>query len=189
MARVRADFSEAAEKGDFSPRHVKEGEYLAKITAAEVSESKAGNKQIIFTFVSPQIRGATYPYYVPLDGKGAWKLRALLEAVGMSTGGKKAVNFDTDRLIGKECGIELLDDEYEGRMKSKIQTTFSKSEIVDEDASDGDVADEDDDYDEEPEEKQPTRKRTPAKKTAAARRKPAPVEEDDEDDDLDLDEL
>jgi len=205
MVRVRADFSEAAQQGEFSPRHVEEGEYLATIKGATVGESKQGNQQVVFKLVSNDIRGASYPYYCSLDGKGSWKLRALLEAVGVRVKGA-AVNFDTDRLVGKQLGMELLDDEYQGRMKSKVQNVFPKDELG---GKDDDTEPEEDDLDEDEVEDEPE----PPKRRAAAKRKPEPGEEEDEeeeepapkrrttrtkakpapaaddDDDLDLDEI
>lgn len=191
MVRVRADFSEAAEKGQFSPTPVDAGEYLFKITEIEAGDSKEGNPQLVVRLESPQIPRASYPYYCPLDGKGAWKLRALLEACGVQAGGKKAVAFDTDKLVGKMVGGELEDDEYQGRMKSKVRSVFHQSELDSDSApapkkaaakkAPAPVEEEYEDEDELEEEKPAPKKRT------ARSRKPAPVEEDD--DDLDLDDI
>lgn len=206
MVRVRADFSEAAEQGEFSPRHVEEGEYLGVIRGAELGESKNGNAQIVFKIESPQIRGASYPLFCQLDGKASWKLRSLIEACGIKVAGKKAIAFDTDRLIGKKLGIELLDDEYQGRVKSKIQSVFPVSELGAK--TEEDAADDEDDYEEEEEAPKTRARKKPApepepeedeedeeeeeekpapKKRASRRRTQTPPAEDD--DDLDLDEL
>ena len=166
MPKVKIDFSEAASGGNFRERHVEEGDYLFVVKSSEEKESKAGNPQIVFTVTSPQIAGASYPIYCPLTGKGTFKIRQLMEACGVSTAGKSAVLFDTDKLNGKQFGGTLLDDEYEGKEKSKIDQVFSASELED------GVA--------EPEEEE-----APPVKTAAAR-KPAAKAESDE---VDLDEI
>lgn len=219
MVKIRADFSEAAEGGNFNTRNVPEGDYIGKISACELGVSKNGNKQLIFTIALSEVRGATYPYYCSLDGKGAWKLRGLLEAIGKKVP-KSAANIDTDNLVGKAIGMELVDDEYEGRLKSVVNAVFPPSQVnatadaVDDEedeeeedeptppkkrvarkpAPEPEPEDEDEDEEEEEEEPAPRRrpaaKKAPAKKATPARRKPAPVEDDDEDlDELDIEEL
>lgn len=129
MPKIKADFSETKERSEFSPRHVDEGEYLFEVKSSKLGTSAAGNEQLIFTLVSPQIPGGVYPYYAPTSGKAAWKLRALLEATQQPIQGKKVVNFDTDRLNGKRFGAELVDDEYNGRLKSVVNNVFPESEL------------------------------------------------------------
>ena len=142
MPKVQVDFSETKERGAFSPTNVEEGDYLLTIKKSEVVQIKsgdnAGKDQLVFTLVSDKIRGASYPYYTPLSGKSAWKLRAILEAAGFNIAGKKALGFDTDRLNGKTVGAELVDDEYNGKIKSSINNVFPASDL-EEDPSRDDV--------------------------------------------------
>lgn len=175
MAKVRIDLSEAAEGGAFNPRNVEEGDYKAKIKACEINVSKAGNKQLLFTIEVPEVRGATYPYYCPLEGKGAWKTRNIIEAIGKKPP-RAAASVDTDIFINKPIGIELVDDEYEGRMKSVINQVFPAADV---NKADDTVTDDDEDEDEDD---------APPAKKPAVRKKPAPEPEDDEDEDEDEDE-
>lgn len=176
MAKVRIDLSEAAEGGAFNPRNVEEGDYKAKIKACEINVSKAGNKQLLFTIEVPEVRGATYPYYCPLEGKGAWKTRNIIEAIGKKPP-RAAVSVDTDIFINKPIGIELVDDEYEGHMKSIINQVFPAADV---NKADDTVTDDDEDEDED---------EVPAPKArVTTKKKPAPEPEDDEDEDEDEDE-
>lgn len=195
MAKVRIDLSEAAEGGAFNPRNVEEGDYVGKIKACVVDISKQGNKQLVFTITADEVRGATYPYYCPLEGKGAWKTRNMIEAIGKKAP-KAAASVDTDIFINKPIGFELVDDEYEGRMKSVINQVFPASDVtgkgaeVDDDDEDEDdipapkkrpapePEDDDDEEDDEEDEEPAPKRRAPVKK-----RRPEPEPEDDEDED------
>lgn len=209
MVKIRADFSEASEGGQFNPKNVEEGDYLGKVKACELGVSKAGNKQLVFTIEAPEIRGATYPLYCAIEGKAAWKFRQLLESIGKKVP-KAAANIETDNLIGKSVGIELVDDEYDGRMKSVINSVFPAADVNKESDAADDVDDDDEDeppvkkttarkkaapvveeYDDEDEDEEeepepPARTRKPASKRRAP--EPEPEPEDDEDDYEDEDE-
>jgi len=181
-AKVRTlDFTGVKDRGQFNTRHREPGEYLARIVAVEEGTSKNDNLQLVFTVQIEGDKRSSYPLYCGLDSKSLWKLRSLITAVGLPTPtGRAKVNPNS--LLNKVFGILLEDDEYEGRIKSKIQdwwpkdeggpyenagaSSTKKSRVVEDD-------DEDDDEDDEP-------VRKPAKKAA----KKAPVvEEDDEDED------
>lgn len=194
------DFSNVKEQGNFNPRNVPEGDYIAKITAVDEGESKQGTEQWIFTFEVEGVRGGKYPYYCGLVENQLWKIRNLFTAAGITVP-KKRVGVDPNKLVGKIVGVELVDDEYEGRMKSVINAIFDKSEVgesdfvADEEEDEDDVPapkkvttkkkaavveDEDDEDDEEEEEEAPAPKRRAKKKVA-----PVEVEEDDDEEDED----
>jgi hypothetical protein len=208
----RADFSNVSDGGSHNPKHRPEGDYVMKIIKAEDGESKAGNDQTVFTLVvadeANKARPATYPYYCGWDDKQLWKIRKLFEAAGIPVP-KKAVVVDPNKLVGKLIGAALEDDEYEGRMRSRIADTFPKDEVSDRpDDTDEDEYDEDVDDDDEPappkkaakkatrraepepddddEDEEPPRRKKAATATKK-RRQPEP--EDDDDEDLDLEEL
>lgn len=203
------DFSNVKERGNYQPKHVDPGDYRGKITKVVDDPAKDGTKMWTFTIESPEIPRATYPYYCKLAENQFFKLKALFEAAGTSVG-KRKVKVDPNRLIGKEIGFALEDDEYEGRMKSVIVEVFPASEVGDaSDSSDDDEdedlepdaedeeeaePEEDDDEEEEPEEEpEPAPRRRAAAKKAPAKRpakKPAVEDEEDENlEDLDIDEL
>lgn len=188
------DMTNVKEAGAFNPRRKPEGDYRAKIAKVEDHKSKKGNEQWVFTIQLADDQRATYPYYCGFEEKEAWKIRNLLIACGKKVP-KKRVNVDPNSLVGKEIGISLVDDEYEGKLKSTIDAVFPADDLgeadepededtdtddedeedevdTDDDSDDEDEEDsEDDDDDEEPEpEPEPVKKK--AKKKAAA---PAPA--------------
>jgi hypothetical protein len=153
----------------FNPKHKPAGEYRAKIVKVEDDESKQGNAQWIFTIVVTTDQRSTYPYYCGLDEKQAWKIRKLCIAAGIPVP-KKRVMVDPNKLVNKEIGITLDDDEYEGKMKSTIVDTFPTDDLAKDSPED---------------EEKPRGKRSTTKKSA----KPADDDEDDDVDGEDLDEL
>lgn len=155
----KIDFKNVKDGGQFNPRHVESGDYVMKVVKVDDHRSKEGNDQWLFTMKRKGDERASYPYYCGVDEKQAWKVRKLFIACGLQVP-KKLVMVDPNKVVGREFGAFLEDDEYEGRMKSVIQDTFP----VD------DVAERDDDEDERP-----------AKK--GKKSKPAPEPEEDEDED------
>jgi hypothetical protein len=168
------DFTNVEER-DFKIKHLPSGDYPARVTKVIDHTSKDGNPNWLYTITitSGPGKGAAYPYYVGLDTKQLWKVKQLYAGCGLNIP-KKKVRLKREQCLGKECGISLEDDEYEGKMKSVISAVIPLSEIGQ--ADDDDVAEEEE---EEVEETPPPR----AKKKS--RPAPPPVEED-EDDEIDL---
>lgn len=134
MPQVRADLTEAKEGGFSNPRNVEEGDYLFVIESSEITQIKSGDNkgkdQVELTLSSPEIAGATYKYWLPLSGAASWKFSATLRAAGFDTAGKKMVNFNTDKLHGKRVAGTLIDDEYKGNLRSKIDgALFSEAKL------------------------------------------------------------
>ena len=167
------DFTNVKEQGDFNPKHLPEGDYVGTITGVIDEPSKSsGDDMWTFKVALEGQRNATYPHRCVLNEKSLWKVRQLLVAAGITVP-KRRVGVDPSRLVGKTIGVELTEDEYEGRMKSIITSVFDPDEAQ----TSADIeAEEDDDDDETP---------PPAKKRRA---KAAPVEDDDDDDDEDEEE-
>jgi hypothetical protein len=186
------DMSNVKDRSNYNPKHMDEGDYLAKIVSIEEDLSKSENKMWIFGFQLVDNRSAVYPYYCILDENNLWKIRTVFEAAGIPV--KKArVKLDPARVLGKIVAITLEDDEYNGKPKSTIGAIMNKSELEDvkssakddddDDVDPDDVEDVDDDDDEE-EEEPPAKK---AKKKAPVKKKrrpePEPEEEDEEEED------
>lgn len=128
--KIKVDFTNVKESSGINPKRMPAGDYKAVITDITKRESNAGNQMLEVIFQLSNHRSASYPYYVVLDEKSLWKLRNILLAVGAKVP-KGAANIDVARLKGKEVGISLEDDEYEGRDKSTIDAVFEASEIDD----------------------------------------------------------
>jgi hypothetical protein len=124
------DFTNVKDGGQFNPRRKPAGDYRAKITKVEDHTSKGSNTpdNWVFTIVLAVDARSTYPYYCGFDEKQAWKARNLCIAAGIAVP-KKRVKVDPNKLVNKEIGITLDDDEYEGKPKSVIVGTFPVDEL------------------------------------------------------------
>jgi len=196
MARkMKLDFT-----GVESFERAPEGKHNCKIVSADVKQSQGGNDMIVVAFevIKGEGKGARVYENYPLVDTALWKLKGLLQAIGMKADGK--VQLDLDKLIGKICVVNVIHEEYEGKIRARVE---SVSKITAESADDSDddedesteVEDEDDsdeseDEDEEEEEEKPTKKsakKAPAKKEVKKPAKKSEPEEDEDDDDDDWD--
>ena len=123
MSKITIDFSNVTEGSTFSPRRLPEGSYLANIVKVESKNSGAGNPMLVYTFIPVEHPTAVYPYYIVLDEKLLWKLRALLLAAGKDVP-KRKVTVDPESIVGKQIMIDLEDSEWEGREKSVVAGVF-----------------------------------------------------------------
>jgi hypothetical protein len=144
------DFSQTKDQSGFNPKRKEEGEYLGTITSFEDTKSKGGNAMWVFGITLKTDRRASYPVYCLLGADQVWKLRNLMMAAGFAVP-KKRITVDGNRLVGKEVGIFLEDDEYEGKPKSVIGSFFPASEYSGPSNDDDDPA-EDEEYEEDTEE-------------------------------------
>lgn len=194
----KVNLTNVKEQGQFSPRHVAEGDYPTKVAKVDDHKSKEGNEMWVFTLMREGDARATYPYYVGTDEKAAWKVRKLLLACGFKAP-KSMIKFDPNRLVGKMIGAAYEDDEYEGKVRSRIADVFHVDEMEtnasdsdgeevteDEVVEDDTTEDEDDTPDDQPEDEDAEPDPAPAPKKRA---RPAPKVEDDTPEDMDLSDL
>lgn len=142
------DFTDVREPSAFTPKRKKAGDYEAVIVSFEAGVSKKDNPQWVFGLQLTSDKSAVYPYYCGLDNDSAWKIRNLILAAGMNAP-KKKVSVDAAKLVGKKIGLELEDDEYEGREKSRISRIFPTSELADSEPIDEDEDEDDDEEDDD----------------------------------------
>ena len=173
------DFSDVPEEGGrtFNKKRQPAGDYLGKIVKVQDEKSKKdGIAQWLYTI---QVGRYTYPYYCKLQANQYWKIRGLFKAAGIPVPSKR-VKVNPELPVGKNVGVTLEDDEYDGKEQSVVDAIFPPSELQNSDVPDqGD--DEEEIEDDEVEE-------TPAPK---AKKKPptAPVVDDDELDELEVEDL
>lgn len=186
--KVKLDFT-----GVESFQRPSEGEHVCKIVSAELKQSQGGNDMIVVAFevTKGQDKGARVYENYPLAENALWKLKGMLQAIGMKCDGK--VQLDLDKLIGKICIVSVIDDEYNGQVRSRVQECRKLAAVAeDEDDDEDDIDDEDDEDDEEEEEPAPKKKVTDKKPSKPAPKKKAamnpPEEDDEEEDDDDWDE-
>lgn len=159
-----------------------EGTHNAKVKKVEETTSQGGNDMFKVTFevTAGPSKGCRVIENYPLIDTALWKLKSLLQAVGMKAEGR--VQIDLDKLEGKALEIDVYYEEYNGQDRAKISETRKLSAEPDED--------DDDDFEEDndEEEKKPAKKNG-TKKSAKSSKKsePEPEEEDDDWDDDDWD--
>lgn len=186
--KVNVDFT-----GVESFNRPSEGQHVVKIVSADMKQSQGGNDMIVVTFevTKGSDKGARCIENYPLAENALWKLKGLLQAIGMKCDGK--VRLDLDKLIGKVCIITVSDEEYEGKIRSRVQECKKLAAVADDDDDDEDQDEEDDSDDDEDDEEEEAPKKKPTKKAPAkaATKKKAPMnppeDEDDDDDDDDWD--
>lgn len=171
-----------------------EGEHAAKIVSAEVKQSQGGNDMVVVCFevTKGDDKGSRVYENYPLIDTALWKLKGLLQAIGMKADGK--VQIDLDKLVGKVVTIVVKHEEYEGKIRAKVDevkkfSAASTSDDEDDEDEDDDLEDAEDEDDDEEEEEAP-KKKAPAKKAPAKKvaKKSEPEEDEDDEDDDDEDE-
>lgn len=163
------DFSNVKESSGINPKHKEDGEYLATVIEVRDDPAKDGEAMWNFVIQLGVDKTATYAYYCKLVENQLWKLRNLFIAAGVDLP-KRAVKVDPNKVVGKQVGLILEGEEYEGKMKSVISGIIPKEELEEFAAGADDVDDDDDDDEEE----------APAPKK---RGRPAKVVEEEEEDD------
>lgn len=184
---ITVDFSDVKESSGINPKNQPEGDYAMRIIKAEVGKTKTGDPMVIILFQDQNMRSAVYPYYCTLATNMLWKIRNAFIAAGLQVPKAKG-KLDVSRLVNKEVGVTLEDDEYEGKPKSVISAVFHKDELEPVESEEGDFEDDVEEDDVEPEveevEEEEEIEEKPVSKRVAARRaaKVAPVEEEVEED-------
>lgn len=166
-----------------------EGVHTVKVASAEVKQSQGGNDMIVVAFevTKGADKGSRVYENFPLVDSALWKLKGFLVAIGMKADGK--VSVDLDKLIGKVCNINVIHEEYEGKLRARCESImkFAAESSDDDDEDDDDDDDEmpfdkgKDDDDEEEEEEKPKKKS--GKDKAASKKAPMNPPEDEDDDD------
>lgn len=159
-----------------------EGQFPAKLVKLEectIQGSGDDGLKAKFEVTGGSGKGSNVFETFSLAEKALWKLKMMLEAMGMKAVGK--MTLDLDKLEGKSVGIEVVHDEYNGRKQAKIAQYLKLSELEDTEADEDDEDDDDEDEEEEPVKK--PAKKAPVKKS---KKQPEP-EDDDEDEDEDED--
>lgn len=170
-----------------------EGSHKVKITKVEETSSQGGNDMFKVTFevIAGPSKGCRVIENYPLIDTALWKLKSLLQAIGMKADGR--VQVDLNKMEGKVLEIEVFYEEYQGQDRAKISETrkfVEKSEDDDEeDIEEDDDWDEEDEGDEEEEDPEPPKKTKKTSKTSSkstkktSSKKPVKKEEPEEDDD------
>jgi len=154
MPKFKVDFTETESRGGKKSmgarRHYPPGDYAVKCVRAELttsSEKDTPGVRVTFRILSGEHKGGEVTDTAWLTPKSLWRLRNMLEAMGIKIP-SKAVNVDTGIMQGKSLAITLDDEEYDNKVYSRVVDTFLLSEL-EEVESDEDTDDLGTDEDEE----------------------------------------
>ena len=158
-----------------------EGIHRVKVASCEDKTTQAGDDMIMIAFeaVNGPDKGTKVFDNFVLTDKALWKLKQLLQALGVKCDGK--IVLDTDKLIGKQCEAEVFHEEYNGQLRARVNE-YMKIKTTSEDEDEEDTEDEESEEEEKPVKKSAPKAKKPVKK------EPEPEDDDDEDDDWDDDE-
>lgn len=151
---LEVDFSDTeSRKGEKRKgrKKFKEGEYRVKVkgepTRGKSPEKKTPFIEFTFEFVDGEYKGQSISDRFYLSSGALWRLRNVIEAMGMKVPSKKA-KLKLNEYPGKKLGISIENEENDdGKEFSNVVDTF-RYELV-EDSDDDDSTDDSDDSDEE----------------------------------------
>jgi hypothetical protein len=134
---------------------IPEGDYLAKIVETELKDNAAGTGRYFrwkLQIASGEFKGKSVYMTTSLKPEALWNLRNLIHAAtGKNVAGKQ-LDFDPEKLYGKQIGITVEDNEYvkDGKTKvsSSVASAFPADELKDGEDDDEEVEEEDDDLEE-----------------------------------------
>lgn len=182
-----------------------EGVHKVKIEKIEETVSQGGNDMFKVTFVviAGASKGCKVIENYPLIDTALWKLKGLLEAIGMKADGR--VQIDLDKMEGKTLELTVKYEEYEGKDRARVAETrkigaaiTGDEDDIDEDDDDeldedeeDELDDEEDDEEDEEEEEPPKKskkskkstKSNKSKKSTKSKKKVEPEPEDEDNDD------
>lgn len=126
MAKLSIDFSDV-KAPSFSTVHQEPGVYNAEIAGVELTKTKSDNTDmLVFAIVAGTGR---YPYYCKIVPNQLWKLRELIEAAGTKVP-NKVVHIDPAKYVGARINVELEDDSYQGKLRSRVARVAPFSELA-----------------------------------------------------------
>ena len=166
MAKIKYDVSgvdhkKAAEAANFE--QPTPGTYRCKVREMNPGFSKKDGKpdktrpriEVIFEVVDKKFKGARLWYYLTFgEGYPKEKFDQFLQAFGINTAKKSKGEFDTDRMVGKFCTVQVKKGTNQtGDYRAEVANVLpDQGENDDEDDDDVTDDDEDDDVTEEDEE-------------------------------------
>lgn len=100
---------------------IPEGTYSVVVNKAELKDSQSGNPMIALEFEVDQgtHKGVKLYENCSLQPQALFKLKAVLQGLGFPIP-KGNFNLDADELVGMSCEVEVGNEIYEGKKKSRI---------------------------------------------------------------------
>lgn len=156
---VTVDFGDTESRGGKKSAgrvHVPPGDYAVKCVKAEItksSEKETPGIAVIYRITEGKNKGTQVRDNLWLTPKSLWRVRQTLEAMGLQVPSKR-VKVEPSKLVGKACAITVDDEEYEGKLYSRVVDTFliSEFESIREDSDEEGFEDEEEEVEEGDEE-------------------------------------
>lgn len=123
------DLSEVQESSYAIP----DGAYRAKCIDIAQDVSKSGNPMFVWDFeiTAGEFAGRTFKSWTAVTPAAMWKVAETVIALGVGQTGE-VVKFKRGDVLGKECGIVMEQDEYNGKTTSRISKVISLAELAQE---------------------------------------------------------
>jgi hypothetical protein len=192
---LRVNFSSVEEeirKHTQKAARVPDGDYLFKVLEASYRENEdTGSRgvNVRAQIIKPaKYKGKIQYGYCSLKKEALWNLRNFINAaVGRNVAGK-TVDLDLDRFRDKIVGGVVEEDEYQGKVRSRISTWFPADEYeeTEDDEDEDEEEDEEEEYEEEEEEDEDEEDE---EEPPRARRKSSSRRKRDEDEDEELEDV
>lgn len=150
MTKVKVDMTDVE-----SFTRCEEGKHPAVIKKIELKKNSSDDDMLVATVevTAGESKGARVIDNYTLTAKALWKLKQVLESMGMKADGKLVL--DTDKMLDKPVLIEVAHETYNGTVRAKIQSYSKVGSTPAPAAAKGgkeapvtEKADEDDDWDE-----------------------------------------
>lgn len=131
-------------------RKCPDGTYEAEITSADIEESSAGNPMIVvkWKILKGKFKGTTLFDNISLTPQALWKLKTLLEALGVDAQEEDVEASEyAEAIVEQPCTVIVTNETYEGEQRPKVTGYGSAGE---EESSEEEDADDEDEEEEEP---------------------------------------
>lgn len=99
-----------------------EGVYSFEIKSVEEKTSSTNKPMLLVRFDEQETGTAVFENYV-LEASCLWKLRELLDALGMECSGE--ISFEPEALIGEFVKAKVTQEEYNGEVRNRLKKVFA----------------------------------------------------------------
>lgn len=156
-SRISVDFSGVEVNKGGRADHIPEGDYLSEVVDC-IQRTKKDDPSVKMLnwhlkIVEPaQFRGKSVYNNTVLVPESLWALRSfLVNMLGEDKVPQRSLEIPIEKIVKakKRVGITVADDEYNGKLKSKVVDTFSPNEWADRHSTStgSDIVDDDDEED------------------------------------------
>lgn len=117
--------------------HIQSGDYLMKCTGVSEDVSKQQNEMYVFKFegLEKAAKGRGFRLHCTLGEKSIWKLRQTLRALGVPIPEGSDGEFDPDDVVNVEVIGTVTDNEYEGKINSRLSEVRAASDVEDDEVA------------------------------------------------------